>query len=85
MDAQYRIEPADGNFKVLDPWGEYLVELYPTEDTAKRDIELCKREDAMWETAKALVEEAIKAHMDTFGVDRDTARYWISSASDPTS
>lgn len=39
----------------------------------------------MWKTAKALVEAAIKTQMEIFGVDRETARYWISSAGHPTS
>ncbi len=85
MNAQYRIEPAGSQFKVIDPWGEYLVDVYSTEDAAKRDIERCKREDAMWETAKSLVDAAIRTHMEIFGVDRETARYWISSAGHPTS
>jgi hypothetical protein len=45
-------------------------------------IERCKKEDQMYETAKQLMDMAIKAHMQVFGVDRETARYWIRSASD---
>jgi len=36
----------------------------------------------MYETAKQLVDTAIKAHMKIFGVDRETARYWVCSALD---
>jgi hypothetical protein len=36
----------------------------------------------MWDAAKALIENAIQAHMEMFGVDRETARYWISSAAE---
>jgi len=55
---------------------------YPTEDAALQDIERCKREDRMYETAKQLVDIAIKAHMERFGVDRETARYWVCSAAE---
>ena len=55
---------------------------YATEDAAKKDIERCEREDEMFETAKILVDIAVKAHMKTFGVDRETASYWIRSAAD---
>jgi hypothetical protein len=67
---------------VTDPWGEQLVDTYPTEDAAKQDIERCKKDDAMYETAKLLLDTAIKAHMEMFGVDRETARYWVCSAMD---
>jgi len=36
----------------------------------------------MYKTAKQVVDTAIKAHMQMFGVDRETARYWIQSASE---
>lgn len=38
--------------------------------------------DARYETAKHLVNIAIKAHMQMFGVDRETARSWIRSAAE---
>jgi len=55
-----------------------------TKAIGKADLryERCKKEDAMWETAKLMVDTAIKAHMRMHGVDRETARYWISSASE---
>jgi hypothetical protein len=65
---------------VIDPWGEYLVDLFPTQEAAQRDIDRCKREDEMCETAKQLVDIAIEAHMQKFGVDRKTAEYWIHGA-----
>jgi hypothetical protein len=34
----------------------------------------------MQETAQQLVEIAIQAHMLKFGIDRETAEYWIHSA-----
>jgi len=75
------MKPAGTKFVVIDPWGEQ-VNTYPTEDAAKKDIERCKREDRMCETAKQLVDTAIKAHMQMFGVDRETARYWVCRAMD---
>jgi hypothetical protein len=75
----YRIEPAGSQFAVIDPAGEQ-VDTYPTEEAAKQDTERCKKEDAMYETAKRLVDTAVKAHMQMFGIDRETARYWIKSA-----
>jgi len=76
---EYRIEPAGPAFIVIDPWGE-AVNTYATLDAAKQDIERCKREDAMHETAKQLVDTAIKTHTHMFGVDRETASYWVCSA-----
>ncbi len=64
MSNDYRIEPAGSQF----------------EDAAKQDIERCEREDRMYETAKQLVDTAIKAHMQMHGVDRETARYCVNSA-----
>ena len=45
MTAEYRIELAGTAFRVLDPWGEYLVDLFPTREAAQQDIDRCKRED----------------------------------------
>jgi hypothetical protein len=84
MSNEYRIEPAGPAFTVIDPWGEHLVNTYPTEDAAKKDIERCKREDSMYESAKLLVDIAIRAHMERFGIDRETARYWVNSAMETT-
>lgn len=79
-DYDYRIESAGRAFRVLDPWGEYLVDLSPTPEAAQQDIDRCKREDAMWETAKHLVEMAVEAHMLKFGIDRETAEFWVHGA-----
>jgi hypothetical protein len=80
MSTEYRIEPAGNQFTVIDPWGEQLVKAHPTEDAARQDIERCKKEEAMWDTAKLLVDAAIKAHMQIHDVDRVTAAYWVNSA-----
>ena len=79
MSTEYRIEPVGNQFIVVDPWGE-IVGRYPAEGAALQDIERCKKEDAMWETAKLLVDAAIKAHMQIHDVDRETAAYWVNSA-----
>jgi hypothetical protein len=38
----------------------------------------------MYETAKQLVDTAVKAQMQMHDVDRETARYWIGSAAEAT-
>jgi hypothetical protein len=47
-----------------------------------QDIERCKKEHRMWETAQTLVDMAIRSHMQMHGVDHETARYWIGGAMD---
>ena len=37
----------------------------------------CEKEAAMLETAKLLVDIAVKTHMLIHSVDRETALYWI--------
>jgi len=71
MSYEYRVASAGNQFIVIDDAGEQ-VGTYPTEEAAKRDIERCKKEDAMYETAKQLVDAAVKAHMQRFGIDRET-------------
>jgi len=51
MSNECRVESAGNGFIVIDPAGEQ-VNTHPTEDAAKQDIERCKKEDAMYETAK---------------------------------
>ena len=80
MNTEYRIEPAGSQFIVIDPWGEYLVHTFQTEEAAQHAIAECVKEEAMWETAKLLVDAAIKAHMQIHDVDRVTAAYWVNSA-----
>jgi hypothetical protein len=77
----HRIDPSGNSFTVIDPWQEH-VNTYPPEEAAKQDIKRCMKEDAMYETAKLLVDTAIKTHMQMFDVDREKARYWIRSASE---
>lgn len=72
----YRIEPTGNQFVVIDSLDQ-LVGKYDTEAKAKQSISECMKEDAMYETAKLLVESAIKAHMEQFNVSREVASYWI--------
>ena len=81
MSNEYRVETAGGESAVIDPCGEQ-VDTYPAADSAKQDIERCKKDDAMWSTAKQLVDTVVKAHMQMFEVDCETASYWIRSASE---
>ena len=55
-----------------------------TEDATKQDIERCKREDAMYESAKMLVDAAIKAQMQIHDVDRETALRLLKDAAEVT-
>jgi hypothetical protein len=80
MNADYQIKRAGTQFKVIDPWGEQLVDLFPTKEAAEKDIEGCKREDALYETARQLVEISEEVLVQKFGVDRETAQYWVRSA-----
>ena len=65
---------------MIDLWGERLVDVFATEEAARRDIERFMKQDAMFDTAKQLVDTAIEAHMQKFGTDYQTAEYWIKSA-----
>jgi hypothetical protein len=55
---------------------------YPTEEAAKKDIERREKEDAMYKTAKRLVDAAMTAHAEMFSISRETASYWIRSAAE---
>ena len=81
MSAEYRIEPAGHQFTIIDAAGNQ-VGIYPTEELARKAVERRSKQDAMLETAKLLLENAVKAHMQIHGVDHDTALYWIRIASE---
>jgi hypothetical protein len=81
MSNEYRVETAGSELAVIDPWG-VRVGTYSTEHEAKQDIERCKREDAMYETATQLVDGAMTTHAEMFGISRETASYWIRSAAE---
>jgi uncharacterized protein YcgI (DUF1989 family) len=80
MKHEYRIEPLGTRFRVIDPNGEQ-VGAYSTEDAAQQDMERCEKEAAMLDTAKLLVNIAVRTYMLTHDVNRETALYWIRSAS----
>jgi hypothetical protein len=56
----YRIESTGNQFVVIDSLDE-LVGKYDTEDATKKSTAECMKEDAMYETAKLLVEPPVKA------------------------
>jgi nucleotidyltransferase/DNA polymerase involved in DNA repair len=60
-------------------WGKRLIDVFPMEGAAQRDIERFQR-DALHETARQLAEMSVEVLMQKFGVDRKTAQYWVSSA-----
>lgn len=78
---EYRIETSGNHFVVMDSLEEMVGE-YDTEDAAKRSIEQCQKEDAMYGTAKLLMESAVMAHMEQFNISREIAGYWIRSAAE---
>jgi hypothetical protein len=79
MTNEYRIKAAGKAFIVIDPWGERLVDTFPTREAAEKDIARCKREDALYETAKPLIEISEEVLMQRFGIDRETAQYWVAA------
>jgi len=81
MSTEYRIEPIGDIFIVVDRWGG-IVDRYPTKEAARQDIERCKRDDGMRETAKLLIDRAVNIHMELHGIDRATALYWVCSAAE---
>jgi hypothetical protein len=83
MDTEYRIESVGSQYIVVDPWDE-IVGRFSSEEEAQKNIERCKREDAISDTARLLVDNAIRAHMQLHGVDRDTARRATRDAAEIT-
>ena len=81
MTIKYHIESVNGQLTLVDQL-DRQVDRPPAEMAAKHHAERCRREEKMFETATLLVDIAIKAHMQMFGVDRETARDWIRSVSD---
>ena len=81
MTTEYRIEAIGEKFIVIDPWSE-IVGRYPPDDEAYQNLERCIKKDAMWDSAKILVDNAIKTHMQLNGVDRNTACYWVFGAAE---
>ena len=84
MTKEFKIESDGVEFIVIDDTGE-TVGVYPTQDAVEQEIERCKKDDATWESAKLLVDTAIKAHTEKHEIDRGTAQYWIRSAAEASS
>lgn len=78
---EYRIEQSGNQFVVIDSLDE-VVDGFATEEAANQSIAQFEKEDAMYETAKFLIESAVKAHMEQFNVSREIAGYWIRSAAE---
>jgi hypothetical protein len=78
---EYRIDRNGDKFVAIDSENE-VVGAFDTEDEAKRDIERAKLEDAMYKQSKILFHAAIATLMNAFDVDRDIARYWVSTAAE---
>jgi uncharacterized protein (TIGR02246 family) len=81
VSAEYRIVAAGSQFTALDAAGVH-VGIYPSEEAAGQGVERRRKQDAMLETAKLLLDTAARAHMQIYGVDRETALYWIRSATE---
>jgi hypothetical protein len=78
-ETNYRVGRAVSGFVIIDHDGKE-VGSYSTRQEAIDDLDGCRREEAMFETAKTLLDIAVKTLMQMHGVDRDMARAWISSA-----
>jgi hypothetical protein len=77
----FRVELIGNQFRVIDADGEEMG-TYPDEDAARQVMERCERDAAMLDTAELLVNIAVKTHMLTHGVDRETALRWLRCASE---
>ena len=78
---EYRINRDVDGFVAIDSTNEVLG-VFETEQEMKRDVERAKLEDAMYQHAKILFHASVASVMNEFGVDRDTARYWVATASE---
>jgi hypothetical protein len=56
------------------------VGVYKTEMEARQGIADCRRDDLMLEAARAFVEKAVSALMQTHHIDREVAHGWIREA-----
>ena len=81
MRHEYRIEHIDQGFAVYDRWG-VRIDVYKTEDDARKEVDEWKHEDDMRETAKHLVDIAVKTLMRVHNADSATARCWILNAAE---
>jgi hypothetical protein len=80
MSDDYIIEKTDYGYIVTDPTGDTAV--FSTEQAARADIERAKKDDAMLAYARTMLDLGVEKHMQTFGVERARAVFWIKSAAD---
>jgi hypothetical protein len=78
---EHKIVAQADKFVAIDSADE-VVGVYDAEQEATRDVERAKLEDAMYKHSKILFHAAVASLMNSFGVDRDTARYWVATASE---
>ena len=78
---QYHIVENAGKFVAVDSEEEILGE-FDTEQEAVKVNDRAKLEDAIYKHSKILFHAAIASVMNSFDVDRDTARYWVATASE---
>jgi hypothetical protein len=75
------LELIGNQFRVIGAEGEQMG-AYPNEDAARQVMGRGERDAAMLDTAELLVNIAVKTHMLTPGVDRETALRWLRCASE---
>jgi len=78
---EYTILKEDDRFIAIDSTNE-VVGVYDSEREATRDVERANLVDAMYKHSKILFHGSVASVMNEFGVDRDTARYWVATASE---
>jgi hypothetical protein len=78
---EYRITNDHEKFVAIDSVDE-VVGVFDTEREAACEIERAKLEDAIYKHSKILFHAAIASAMNSFDVDRNTARCWIATAAE---
>jgi len=78
---EYRISRDREKFVAIDSTDE-VVGIFDAEQEATLAVERAKLEDAMYKHSKILFHAAIDSVMNSFDVDRETARYWVATASE---
>jgi hypothetical protein len=71
---EYRITKSDEKFVAIDSTDD-VVGIYDTEEEARRAVERAKLDDAIYKHSKILFHAAVASVMNSFDVDRETARY----------
>jgi hypothetical protein len=81
MADEYRIRLVGSQFEIIDDAGD-RVGAFRTEREAKHEIDVLVSDDAMWKSARLLVQAAVSAFMNMRHVDSRTAQHWIREAAD---